>query len=70
MSVADDHAADRRLGGAIAVLVILEVVFAFLADANTIGLLVWLVLAVGAVLVVAAAAAALQRRAEPPPASE
>jgi uncharacterized protein (DUF58 family) len=66
MAVAEDHAADRRLGLAVAALVAIEVALAFLADSNSIGLVVWLVLAVAAVLVVAAASAAVQRRAERP----
>ena len=64
MPVAEDHAADRRLGLAVAALVVIEVALAFLADANTIGLVVWLVLSVAAVFVVAALAALAQRRAE------
>ena len=64
VSTADDQAADRRLGLSIAVLVAVEVVLAFLADANSIGLVVWLVLAVLAVLVMAAVALLLQARAE------
>ena len=64
MSTADDHAADRRLGLSIAGLVGVEVVLAFLADANSIGLVVWLILAVLAVLVMAALALLLQARAE------
>jgi hypothetical protein len=44
-----DRAADRRFAVAVAFLVVVEVILAGLADAGTIGLVVWLVLTVAAV---------------------
>lgn len=63
-SVIADHAADRRLALAAATLVVLETILAFLADSDTIGLVVWLVLAIAAVGVTVVLAAGLQARAE------
>ena len=62
VTVAEDRAADRRMALAVAVLVVLEVAEATLADSGTIGLVTWLVMAVGSVLAVATAAAWHQRR--------
>jgi hypothetical protein len=64
VSAADDQAADRRLGLSIAALVGVVVVLAILADANRIGLVVWLVLTIGAVLVLAGVSLFWQARAD------
>jgi hypothetical protein len=63
MGVDADRAADRRVGVAVAVLIVLEVIEASLADAGVIGLVVWLVLAVGSILAVSIGAAWFQQRA-------
>lgn len=62
MTIEDDRTSDRRFLVAFAALMAVEIVLGFLADAGTIGLGVWLVLAVAAILVTGAISAAAQRR--------
>jgi hypothetical protein len=64
VTVEEDRASDRRIAIAFAAVLVLEVVLAFMADAGTYPLWVWLVLAVGAVLVAGLVFRRVQRRAE------
>jgi len=65
VSLEDDRASDKRIGIAVGVLMLIEIALGYIADAGTIGLGVWLVLSVGAVLVTAVVFKAAQNRAEP-----
>jgi hypothetical protein len=51
VTVEEDRASDRRIMIAFGLMLVVEVVLAILADAGTYGLVVWLVLAVAAILV-------------------
>ena len=62
---AEDRSSDKRIAIAVGILMLVEIVLGYIADAGTIGLGVWLGLAVGAVLVTGAVFALLQRRTEP-----
>ena len=66
VTVEEDRASDRRIAIAFAVVLVVEVVLAFMADAGTYPLWVWLVLAVGAVLVAGLVFRRVQQRAEGP----
>jgi hypothetical protein len=61
MTVEDDRASDRRFLTAFGALMAAEIALGILADAGTISLVVWLVLAVAAVLATAGASALAQR---------
>ena len=50
MSVEEDRASDKRIAIAFAVVLVVQVVLAILADAGTYPLWVWLILAIGSVL--------------------
>jgi hypothetical protein len=67
VTVEEDRASDRRIAIAFAVVLVVEVVFAGMADAGTYPLWVWLVLAVGAVLVAGLVFGVVQSRAEGTP---
>lgn len=62
MTIEEDRASDRRFLATFGGLMAVEIVLGVLADAGTFGLVVWLVLAVGAVLATGAVSAVLQRR--------
>ena len=66
VTVEEDRASDRRIAIAFAVVLVVEVAFAFLADAGTYPLWVWLILSVGAVLVAGLVFRWVQARAEGP----
>jgi hypothetical protein len=61
MTPSNDRASDARLAITFGGLMAVEILLGILADAGTIGLLWWLFLAVGAVLVTAAVSAVWQR---------
>ena len=63
----EDRASDRRIAIAFAAVLVVEVVLAAMADAGTYPLWVWLVLAVGAVLVAGLVFAIVNSRAEGTP---
>ena len=63
----EDRASDRRIAVAFAAVLVVEVVLAAMADAGTYPLWVWLVLAVGAVLVAGLVFAIVNSRAEGTP---
>ena len=67
MTVEEDRSSDRRILIAFAATLVTEVVFAILADAGTYPLWVWLILAIGAVLVAGAAWAVVESRTEGTP---
>lgn len=67
MTIEQDRASDRRIAIAFAAVTVVEVVLAFLADAGTYPLWVWLLLAVGAVLIVGAVFGVVRSRAEGTP---
>ncbi len=67
MTIEEDRASDRRIGVAFAAVLVVEVVLAFMADAGTYPLWVWLVLSVAAVLVAGLVFALVQARAEGTP---
>jgi len=67
VSVEEDRASDRRIGIAFAVVLVVEVVLAGMADAGTYPLWVWLVLSVAAVLAAGAVFAVVESRAEGAP---
>ena len=67
MALDDDRASDLRIAVAFAVVLVVETVLAFLADAGTYPLWVWLILAVVAVLVAGLVFALVQARAEGAP---
>ena len=63
----EDRASDRRIAIAFAAVLVVQVVLAAMADAGTYPLWVWLVLAVGAVLVAGLVFAIVNSRAEGTP---
>jgi len=65
--VEEDRASDRRIAIAFAAVLVVQVVLAAMADAGTYPLWVWLVLAVGAVLVAGLVFAIVNSRAEGTP---
>lgn len=67
MTLEEDRASDRRIAIAFAVVLVVEVVLAFMADAGTYPLWVWLVLAVAAVLAAGLVFGLVQARAEGTP---
>ena len=67
MSTREDHASDRRFAITLAALLAVEVVLAFIADAGTIALWLWLVLAIIAILVAGLVTAVVSHRAEGTP---
>jgi hypothetical protein len=67
VTVEEDRASDRRIAIAFAAVLLVEVVLAAMADAGTYPLWVWLVLAVGAVLVAGLVFAIVNSRAEGTP---
>ena len=67
MTVEEDRASDRRIGVAFAIVLVVEVVLAAMADAGTYPLWGWLGLAVAAVLVAGLVFAVVQARAEGTP---
>ena len=66
VTVEEDRASDRRIAVAFAAVLVVEVALAFLADAGTYPLWVWLILSVGAVLVAGLVFRWVQMRAEGP----
>ena len=60
-----DRASDRRFGVAVAAVFVMQVALAGLADAGVYPLWVWLVLAVGSVLLAGAVFWVTQRRQSP-----
>jgi hypothetical protein len=64
VSLQEDRASDKRIAITVGVLMLVEIVLGYIADAGTIGLGVWLVLAVGAVLVTGGVFAVVQRRTD------
>ena len=62
MTIEDDRASDKRFFLTFAAVLVAEVVLGVLADAGTINLEVWLVLAILVVLAAGGATAVLQRR--------
>jgi hypothetical protein len=66
-NVAEDRASDRRILIAFAVMMVVEIVLAVFADAGTYPLWVWLILAVGAVLIGGMVWAVVQARTEGTP---
>ena len=67
MTVEEDRASDRRIAIAFAVVVVVEVVLAGMADAGTYPLWVWLVLSIAAVLVAGLVFGLVRARAEGTP---
>jgi heme A synthase len=67
VTVEEDRASDRRIAIAFAAVLVVQVVLAAMADAGTYPLWVWLVLAVGAVLVAGLVFAIVNSRAEGTP---
>jgi len=67
VTVQEDRASDRRFAITLAVLLVVEVVLAGVADAGAIALWLWLVLAVGAVLAAGVATALVRNRTEGTP---
>ena len=65
MTIEEDRASDKQIAIFAGTLMLVEIVLGYIADAGTIGLVVWLVLAVGAVLVAGALFALIQRRGRP-----
>jgi hypothetical protein len=63
VTVEEDRASDRRIAIAFAAVLVVQVVLAAMADAGTYPLWVWLVLAVGAVLVAGLVFAIVNSRA-------
>jgi hypothetical protein len=66
VTVEEDRASDRRIAIAFAAVLVVEVALAFMADAGTYPLWVWLILSVGAVLVAGLVFRWVQVRAEGP----
>ena len=66
MTVEEDRASDLRIAIAFAAVLVVEVALAFMADAGTYPLWVWLILSVGAVLVAGLVFRWVQMRAEGP----
>jgi protein-S-isoprenylcysteine O-methyltransferase Ste14 len=64
VGIEEDRASDRRIMVAFALMLVVEVVLAVLADAGTYPLWVWLILAVAAVLAGAIAWGVVQARTE------
>jgi hypothetical protein len=67
VGIEEDRASDRRIMVAFALMLVVEVVLAVLADAGTYPLWVWLILAIAAVLAGAIAWAVVQARTEGTP---
>jgi hypothetical protein len=65
VTIEEDRASDKQIAIFAGTLMLVEIVLGYIADAGTIGLVVWLVLAVGAVLVAGALFALIQRRGRP-----
>jgi hypothetical protein len=64
VTVDEDRASDRRIAVAFAAVLLVEVILAFMADAGTYPLWVWLILAIVAVLVAGLVFGWVQARAE------
>jgi ribose/xylose/arabinose/galactoside ABC-type transport system permease subunit len=67
VTVDEDRASDRRIAVAFAAVLLVEVILAFMADAGTYPLWVWLILAIVAVLVAGLVFGWVQARAEGTP---
>jgi hypothetical protein len=65
VTIEEDRASDKRIAIFAGTLMLVEIILGYIADAGTIGLVVWLILAVGAVLVAGAVFAVVQRRGRP-----
>ena len=66
VTVEEDRASDRRIAVAFAAVLVVEVALAFLADAGTYPLWVWLILSIATVLVAGLVFRWVQARAEGP----
>jgi len=66
VTVEEDRASDRRIAIAFGAVLVVQVALAFMADAGTYPLWLWLVLAVATVLVAGVVFAWVQARAEGP----
>ena len=66
VTVEEDRASDRRIAVAFAAVLVVEVALAFLADAGTYPLWVWLILSIATVLVAGLVFRWVQMRAEGP----
>ena len=67
MTIEEDRASDRRIAIAFAVVLVIEVVLAGMADAGTYPLWVWLILSILGVLVAGLVFGVVQARAEGTP---
>jgi heme A synthase len=67
VTVEEDRASDKRIAIAFAVVLVVQVVLAIFADAGTYPLWVWLILAIGSVLLAGLVFALIQSRAEGTP---
>jgi len=67
VTVEDDRASDKRVAVAFAVVLVVQVVLAILADAGTYPLWVWLILAIGSVLAAGVVFSLVQSRTEGTP---